>query len=234
MMKILWMQHVPFEGLGCIADWIEKKGHSVDLVRPFAGDPFPHPVSFDWLIVMGGPMSVNDRHIAWLQAEKEFLQKCIYGGKTVIGICLGAQLIAAALGSAVYPNVCKEIGWYPVKFYRPGFNGLVTKVFPEDLTVFHWHGDTFDPPPNSVLFAGSAACRHQAFFWGERVYGFQFHLEMTLQGAAHLIANCGDDMSGGDYIQTAAQILADDTRFDSLNRVMEAFLDALAEVSYTP
>src|SRR5690606_41801416 len=110
-LRIHCLQHVPFEGLGCIADWIKEKNHSLTISRLYLHDKFPETAAFDWLIIMGGPMSVyEEEKYPWLTKEKLFIKKAIDEGKTVTGICLGSQLIATALGAAVYPNGEKEIG----------------------------------------------------------------------------------------------------------------------------
>ncbi|MCK7557005.1 type 1 glutamine amidotransferase [Chitinophaga sedimenti] len=118
-MNIHYFQHVPFEGLGCIADWIDRKGHQVSVTRWYAGDAPPPHDQTDWLIIMGGPMGVYDAaQYPWLETEKAYIREAIQQGKRVLGICLGAQLIAAALGAKVYPNREKEIGWFPVHFEK--------------------------------------------------------------------------------------------------------------------
>ncbi len=116
-MKVHVLQHVPFEGLGSIDPWLASRGAEVAYTRFFQNDPLPSPGSMDLLVVMGGPMSVNDEgELAWLAPEKRFVRDAVESGVPVLGICLGAQLIASALGACVYPNRVKEIGWFP---FRP-------------------------------------------------------------------------------------------------------------------
>ena len=137
-----YLQHVAFEGLGSIAPWLETAGHTVSHTRFYETTALPDPTSLDLLVVMGGPMSVNDEaEFPWLAAETCFIRTVIDAGKPVLGICLGAQFIAAAMGAAVYRNPAKEIGWWPVQAETG--SGDVFR-FPPTATVFHWHGETFD------------------------------------------------------------------------------------------
>ena len=125
-MKIHYLQHVPFEGLGSIESALKEGGHSISVTRLFSDDPLPDISAFDWLIVMGGPMGIKDEdEYSWLRTEKEFIKKTIQTGKVVLGICLGAQLIAEVLGARVYKNKYREIGWFDINF-NPN---LLEKIF---------------------------------------------------------------------------------------------------------
>ena len=138
-------QHVPFEGPGSIEPWLAAEGFTVSCTRFFEAHELPGVEEVELLIVLGGPMSVNDEaDYAWLAPEKRYLRAFIEAGKPVLGICLGAQLIAAALGSRVYPNREKEIGWFPIEPVSSAGEELFS--FPGNQTVFHWHGETFDLP----------------------------------------------------------------------------------------
>jgi GMP synthase-like glutamine amidotransferase len=171
------LQHVPFEASGCIADWLARRGATVSHTRFFEDPQLPGIGGLDLVIAMGGPMSVNDEaELPWLVPEKAFLREAMRRGVPVLGICLGAQLIASALGARVYPNRQKEIGWFELEGI-PGDPGDFR--FPDRFTALHWHGETFDLPPGARRLAGSVACRNQAFQCGERVIGLQFHLEAT-------------------------------------------------------
>ena len=129
------------------------------------------------MILLGGSMSAND-NLSFIQREIEHVQVAVQAGKPVLGICLGAQLIAKALGSKVYRNAQTEIGWAPVTFTNAARNDPLFRGYDSEV-IFHWHGETFDLPEGASLLASSAACRHQAFRLGDRVYGLQFHLEVT-------------------------------------------------------
>lgn len=226
-MRVHWLQHVPFEGLGSIGPWLESRGARLTHTPFFEkGAKLPRLDDIDWLIVMGGPMSVNDEaDLPWLAEEKRFIAGAIAQSKIVLGICLGAQLIANALGAAVRRNPEREIGWFPVEpAGAPGADAL----FDGPTDVFHWHGEIFDLPEGATLLARSMACGHQAFSIGRRVLGLQFHLEMTVEGARALVGNCAADLEPAQFVQSRAEILGDAERFRRLNRHMTAVLDRLA------
>lgn len=223
-MRVQVLQHVPFEGLGSIHPWMDARGITVRTARLFEGSELPRPGEFDWLIVMGGPMSVNDEMAhPWLAPEKRLISQAIHAGKTVLGICLGAQLIASAVGARVFPNACKEIGWFPVRKTH-GADSEFAQVFGESQEVFHWHGDTFDLPRGAVSFLESDACAHQAFSIGSRVVGLQFHLETTPESAASLIQNSRGEIVPSSTIQTEQEMLTRPERFVRINRLMDAVL----------
>jgi GMP synthase (glutamine-hydrolysing) len=227
-MNIHYFQHVPFEGIGSIETWAASRRHSVSSIRLYAGDPIPCLEQLDWLIIMGGPMSVHDEaHNPWLIPEKRFIEAALKAGKVVIGICLGAQLVAQVLGAGVYRNEHKEIGWFPVHKTPEANTANVFKIFPEVLEAFHWHGETFDLPAGAVHPVRSAACEHQAFICDERVLGLQFHLETTRASASQLIRNCSDEIVEAPFIQTAGNMLSDQQRFDGINATMHGLLDQL-------
>lgn len=227
-MNIHFLQHVPFEGLASIRGWIERNGHKVTCTRLYAGDGFPHPDHVDFLIVMGGPMGVYDTdQFPWLIPEKTFIRLMLDAGKRALGICLGAQLIAAVLGARVYPNGQKEIGWFPLTKTADADTSALGRLLPERFDAFHWHGDTFDLPPGAVHLASTPVCRHQAYAIGERILGLQFHLETTPESAHALIEHCGDELVDGPTIQSAEQMLTDPARYTGLNRLMVSLLEGL-------
>ena len=230
-MHVAILQHVPFEGAGSIESWLQARGARQRLIPLHAGASLPEPQTFDLLIVLGGPMSVNDEaDYPWLQAEKQLLARVIDAGKPVLGICLGAQLMAAALGARVTPGAHKEIGWFPLQGHPVAEGDF---QFPEQITVFHWHGETFSLPAGARLLASSAACRHQAFQLGRRAIGLQCHLETTPQSAASLIAACRDELTAAPFIQDEASLLATPQRhYSAINQLMHTLLDYL--VAPTP
>ncbi|MEW8630062.1 MAG: gamma-glutamyl-gamma-aminobutyrate hydrolase family protein [Candidatus Thiodiazotropha sp.] len=230
-MRAHYLQHVPFEGLGSIEDWLLLSGYEITATRFFESPDLPKLEEIDLLIVMGGPMSVNDEHAyPWLAKEKNFIRSVIDAGKPVLGICLGAQLIAASLGSEIYPNSVKEIGWFPISAVKSIPDSLFR--FPEETTVFHWHGETFDLPSGAVCTAKSKGCQNQAFQFGRKVIGLQFHLETTASSANAIVENCRDELVDGEYIQTEKEILtASHARYRTINRLMADILHYLLENS---
>ena len=227
-----YLQHVPFEGLGSIATWLETAGHRLSHTRFYETAALPDPASIDLLVVMGGPMSINDEtEFPWLAAEKRFIRAVIEAGKPVLGICLGAQLIAGAMGATVYRNPLKEIGWWAVQ--ADNTSGDLFQ-FPPTATVFHWHGETFDLPPGAVRLARSEACANQAFQLGERVIGLQFHLETTPASAQAIVSHCGDELVPATWIQSETDILAADAaQFSAINGLMGAILAYLLRPAAT-
>jgi GMP synthase-like glutamine amidotransferase len=227
-MRAHYFQHVPFEGLGSIESWLLSNGYEVSCSRLFEFAIFPNLEDIDFLIVMGGPMSVNDEHeYAWLAAEKAFIRKAIEIGKPVLGICLGAQLIANCLGAKVYPNEHKEIGWFPVQSVNSDSPSLFQ--FPETIDVFHWHGETFDLPPNAGRFAKSEACANQGFQIGATVIGLQFHLETTAESAREIIDNCRDELIPSQWIQSESALLSVKSKsYQHINKLMGEILEYLA------
>lgn len=228
-MKLHSFQHVPFEDLGSIEAWAQDRGHSVTVTRFDLGDQPPAAEDIDWLVVMGGPMNIyeEDRY-PWLAAEKRAIAQAMQANKTVVGVCLGAQLIADVLGAKVVRNAYREIGWFPVTLTEAAVRSPVCVALPQTFTAFHWHGDTFELPAGATHIAASEGCRHQAFTYGERVVALQFHLESTAQSVARLIENCGDEIVPDRYVQEAGAMLAGAQRFNAINRIMEGLLDRLA------
>jgi GMP synthase (glutamine-hydrolysing) len=224
------LQHVPFEGPAYIGEWAGRHGHPVTGTALFKGETAPDPAGFDCLVVMGGPMGVDDvSQYGWLTPEKRFVEQAIRAGKQVLGICLGAQIIAQVLGARVFRNTEKEIGWYPVSRAEAAGTSPLGAAFPEEFQAFHWHGDTFDLPSGAVHLARSGACRHQAFSYGENTLGLQFHLETTRQSIDLLIENCGEELVPGTYIQGEEAIRRQSDRIAPSNELMETILEGISD-----
>lgn len=232
-MQIHYLQHVPFEGLGSIESWAVANGHSITVTRLYAGDPFPTLESFDMLIIMGGPMSIHDEfEYVWLKGEKWFINQVIESGKPVLGICLGAQLIAEVLGGIVHAGKDKEIGWFPVSLSNEFTATDLGQRFPKMTEVFHWHGETFTLPDGALRIGSSTACENQGFIFENRVIGLQFHLETTYESALSIIENSRDELVEGPYIQNENEMLGRAEHFSRNNRLMQVFLEHLeAQVS---
>lgn len=219
-MRIHSLQHVPFEDIGSMADDFRTRNYPVTTTHWYRGDAAPDVNSFDALIVMGGPMGIYDEAIhPWLANEKVLIKETIAAGKIVLGICLGAQLIADVLGAKVTCNAYKEIGWLPITINPAATNHPIAQVFTRNPNVFHWHGDTFALPPGAVHLASSEGCANQAYHYNDQVFGFQFHLETTPASAQALIEHCAEDIDGSRYTQSAKDILASNN-FAQINRAM--------------
>jgi GMP synthase (glutamine-hydrolysing) len=228
MIRIHLLQHVPFEPAGIIETWIKDKNHRLTKTEFFINDMLPEVSSFDWLIVMGGPMSIYEENkYPWLKKEKEFIKSAIRNKKVVIGICLGAQLTAKALGADVYPNKYKEIGWFRIRTTAHSAKYNLFSSFPKELNVFHWHGDTFDLPDDAVLMAESEGCKNQLFIWNERVIGLQFHLEITEELIRGMIENGKAELKKDTYVQLEDEILKRTGLIPQCNVIMEDFLNNL-------
>jgi len=222
-MKLHGLLHVPFEGLGIIKDWAHTRSAELSCTRLFADEDLPAVGAFDGLIVMGGPMGIYDHdEYPWLIAEKQLIKAAIDAGKTVLGICLGAQLIADVLGARVYPGPQKEIGWFPIQRAPDA-----PELLPEVLTAFHWHGDTFDLPAEALLLASSEACKNQGFIYNDRVVGLQFHMETTPESMEALIENGRGELLDAPCIQTAEKMRDGLSSLEHLHAAMRHVLDTL-------
>jgi GMP synthase-like glutamine amidotransferase len=225
-MKILCLKHIAFEGPAAIAVWAQQRGHELQVENVFQNAQLPSPETFDALLIMGGPMNAyEDAKYPWLAKEKNYIRSAIAAGKHVIGICLGAQLIAHALGAPVTSGLEKEIGWFTI--HRDA-DCPETAQLPDALRVLHWHGDTFALPQGARRIALSAACANQGFLYKERVLALQCHLEITPESLALLIAACSNELEAGPYIQTADAMLAEPVEsFQCMHTTLFEMLDVL-------
>ncbi len=215
-MKYLIIQHVDYESPGVILDWLRDRGFAHRIVRPALED-FPPPGEFHRLIVMGGPMGVGDVvKYPWLAREKEFIRAFMDSGGKVLGICLGAQLIAEALGAGVRSGVCDEFGWKEVKLTADARSSRYFHDFPESFPAFHWHSDAFEIPEGALNPASTDECPNQVVET-ERALGLQFHLEMTPDMVEEAIRITGRD----------AGSMRDEGVFDFMRAAMFKILERL-------
>lgn len=224
-MKVHIFQHVAFEGPAHIRTWAQMKGADITVTEFFEpGWSLPAPDEMDLLVVMGGPMGVHDDSAyPWLAVEKEFIRDCIRAGRRMVGVCLGAQLAADALGARVYPNAQKEIGWFPV--HKTSLPHPVLFDMAPTQNVLHWHGDTFDLPDGALHLAYSDACQNQAFIWKEQVLGLQFHMEMQPDDIEMLLANCYQETSADQpFIQSDTTIRDGIANADMLPPLLDSIL----------
>lgn len=204
-MRAYVFQHVPFEGLGCIQNWLDQNHYQTEYLRTYEDLSLPAIKDVDLLIILGGPMRVHEEDLyPWLKREKEFIRQMIASDKPLLGICLGAQLIASALGKKVLHNPEKEIGWLEIQ----GLPNLSsTFSFPEKVTVFQWHEDTFEIPDEATQLAFSIACQNQAFQLNQRTIALQFHLETTLETMEHLLESSGNQLvTKYPFVQSPAEM----------------------------
>ncbi len=234
-MRIHYLQHVPFEDLGSMEGYFLAHNHSISCTPLYKTAKFPLQRDFDLLIIMGGPMGVyEETTYPWLKKEKLFIEETIESDKPILGICLGAQLLADVLGARVYKNKFKEIGWFEIR-KSPQIKGhFLDRVFPEVMEVFHWHGDTFELPSDVKLIASSKACENQGFVLDNRIVGLQFHLETTYQGAQKLTYNCKDELvDDSPFVQSPEKILESRDRFTKINKMMSLFMEEFLRTNQT-
>jgi GMP synthase-like glutamine amidotransferase len=223
---------VPFEEAANIATWAREHRHAVTRTRLDEGEPLPDVGEIGLLAVMGGPMNVYQyRDYPWLRQEKAFLERAAAAGLPILGVCLGAQLLADVLGAKVVQNLHVEIGWFPVRLTPEARDSHLFKGLPSEFTAFHWHGDTFDTPPGTARLAESDACANQAFQYAGRVVGLQFHLEYTPDSIHAMLAHCGNELKTAPFIQTPDQILAGFERIGQTRKLLFALLDSMVQAA---
>ena len=224
-MKIHCIRHEPFEGLAYIEDWIQANHHELEYTLIFKNEALPKTIEFDMLIIMGGTASVyEESKFKWISEEKKFISKALQQSKKILGICFGAQILASVLGCRVYPGTHEEIGWFSVKFMKD----MLTRInfLPEEITSFHWHGDTFDIPPGALHLASSDCTPNQGFIMGNQVVALQFHPEMNQEAIHSLLSIAGSKLKPGPYVQSKEEIRREDYIKDN-NRLMLEFLEYL-------
>ncbi|MGP4862675.1 type 1 glutamine amidotransferase [Psychrobacter sp. T6-5] len=242
--RIHALYHVDFEELSYIKQWADSRGHRITVTRFYENDPLPAQDSFDWLVVMGGPMSIHDESdFQWLADEKSFIQQSINDGKTVIGVCLGAQLIADSLGAKVAPSGIKEVGWLPIQLTEQGLaHPLLADLPRNEFTVFHWHGDGFECPKGATPIAMSHSWANQGFIYQTPkhaeldtwVIGWQCHFEVTNKSMVDMVSHGQTYIQEAmidhpDSVQAADKILAiGDTYMADNNAWLSTMLDKLA------
>ncbi|MEZ5002910.1 MAG: type 1 glutamine amidotransferase [Chitinophagales bacterium] len=227
-MSLFCIQQVFFEGPNIIRDWAEERGHSFHLIKMFEAPELPNVDDVDGLVILGGPMNVHDEEeYPWLIKEKQFIRSCFDAGKPILGICLGAQLLAHILGAKVFKNQHKEIGWLPVQLDQSATKHPLFQGLKSDIITFQWHGDTFDLPENAVRIATSEACVNQGFIY-KNALALQFHPEMMPHRIKELAHYCGDELIDAPYIQTQEELL-DETYVEANHQWLKTVLDRFIE-----
>ncbi len=229
-MHIHYFQHDHFEDLGYIGDWATAHNFTTSVTRFDLKPEFPSMKDFDWLVVLGGKMGVNDSaQYPWIVAEIEFIKKAIHTGKNVIGICLGSQLVANALGAQVYKNTEPEMGFFPVIFNRNANDDNVFKHFPEELNVMHMHFDIFELPEGAVSMGASEVTPCQAFRFGNNVFALQFHFEITESNAPVFIREVTPEIVPGRLVQQPSEMLQNISNCRLNNQIFARILDGILQ-----
>ena len=219
-MKFAVLQHVGHEGPGTLDDWASSRGHTLEVRHPYRGDALPALDEIDALCLLGGPMSVLDP-LPWLEAERELIREAVEQRVPVLGICLGAQQIAVALGGRVERAPYPEVGWFPLTAAGDGLEQL-----PEtgaEFVGFHWHCDQFELPAGATLLARSEACVNQAFASGSAL-GMQFHLEVTPAWLLEL-TRFAEPVAPGPFVQPPESLI-DPSRCAAANTILSRLLDS--------
>jgi GMP synthase-like glutamine amidotransferase len=231
MKKIHWIQHVEFENLGYIQKWADQNEILTSVTRLWCNSRFPTIHPYDLLVITGGSMSTNDTgRYPWLNEEKRFIKNAIENNKPILGICLGAQILADVLGADVSTNKHKEIGWFPVKQVPNTKDKLKSKIqslLPEEFMAFHWHGETFNIPIEAEHIFESDACTNQGFIYKDNVIGLQFHLESTEVSINALINNCSTELVDDEYIQKGVHQLVDLNNIITSNKLVKTIIQDL-------
>lgn len=210
-MNIHILQHGKSEivGPGTIQEWAKEKKHKINTTRVDLNEPYPELNEFDFLIILGGVQGAyeEEKH-PWLKKEKNWIRYVIEQQKHVLGICLGAQLIAESMGGKAKKHSHKEVGWWPIKFVKQVNNHPLLKNIPDNKHFYQFHQDTFTLPSSGELLAYNHVCKNQAFSIGNRVLALQFHPEMTLENATSMIEELNETFNEeSSFIQNSKQII---------------------------
>jgi GMP synthase-like glutamine amidotransferase len=231
-MKIQVLQHSSINTLGTIEEYAKTKNHRLESTRFYETKSPPAIDSFDLLIIMGGPIGVYDyEENPWLREEKEFIKQAVEAGKPILGICLGAQLLADILGARVYENRQMEMGWFPVRASGYENKPEFLEGLPDEVTVFHWHGGTFDLPAGSVHLFESEGCKNQVFLYHGRIVALQFHPEVNEERIKSLIKRFGDDIADGPFVQEKKEMLGQRRYLAATKEFMFLILDKFGKMA---
>lgn len=219
-MHIHVFQHVDFENPGYIATWAKKHGYEMSFSRLWQEPVQKEKLdASDMLLIMGGPMGIFDYdQYSWLKKEKDAIAQYLASNKKVMGICLGAQLLADVMGAMVYAGKTQEIGWMPISFQNDD-------KLPSSLIVMHWHGDTFDIPFGAKRLASSELTPNQGFIYENRVLALQFHIEMTEESLAGMLEHCGGDLIKSEFVQSKDEVVEGKTFLTDCQTLLESWLD---------
>ncbi|MFK8113520.1 MAG: type 1 glutamine amidotransferase [Rubripirellula sp.] len=226
-MKVLVIQHSAADRSAAVGEFLDKHGHSTQTIRIDKQDPIPNTVDADVLMMFGGACSLTgEEPPSWVAREQELIRRYVDRQRRVLGICLGSQMLAAALGAGVRRNHEPEVGWHTVRQVNPT---ATASGLPDSMTVLQWHQDTFDLPSGATHLFESDACQNQAFCIDDRIFGFQFHLEANLKTCQVFLAVSSMPQREGSFVQTAPEITAGieqhlEQQTQNLNSFLQRFL----------
>lgn len=227
-MRIHCLLHAQFEGPGFFEIWAKERGYDFSCTSTYH-EKLPTPNEYDFLLIMGGPQSPRESdQFPYLRYEMELIQQSIKRNQWVLGVCLGAQLIAESYGAQTLKSPNKEVGVFPIQLTQEGKENPLLKDFPESLKVMHWHNDMPGLPEDAVTLANSLGCPRQIIQFAPRVYGFQCHMELMQSDIDQLITHCPEDLIAGKYIQTANQMLQEDLTLG--HQQLALFLDKFLSI----
>ena len=228
-MNILCITHADFESPGVIESWAKDKGYNFQISKAYKGEILPKADNFDFIIIMGGPQSpLHLDKDAYLIDEINLIKKFILQNKMVLGFCLGAQLIGEALGAKTQRSPEKEIGVYPITLTEKAITDPLLKGLPGNFPVTHWHNDMPGLLQDSTLLAYSVGCPHQIIRYKPMVYGFQCHLEITMDGIKTMIAAVAEDLKPSLFTQTKEILMSQD--YTSINNMMIELLNRFIQL----
>ena len=231
-MHLHYFQHNHFEDLGFIGDWAKNNNFTTSVTRFDLNPELPSIEDFDWLVIMGGAMGVSDAEkYTWIPEEIEFIKAAIHSGKIVIGVCLGSQMIASALGARIYKNSKPEMGFWPIKFSHQAQQDNVFRHFPENLEVMHFHFDTFTLTEGAILMAGSTVTPVQAFRYGKNVFALQFHSELTESNLPVFIKGLETEIIPGPLVQNPHEMLQKIKSCSINNEIFSKVLEEILQLS---
>lgn len=221
-MRINIIQHTPNERPGSILDWAHDRNHDVYIYHPYQFGYLPKVDETDMLVIMGGPMSVND-DIDWIESERDIIKELAQRDVPIFGACFGAQQLSKAFGGKITASPVKEVGWAPVYLKSDVIDGI-----PAELTAMHWHGETFKIPDNAELLFSSELLANQGFIIGHRIVGLQFHFELQTDNVREIVTNDFNYIDGSVFKQTKEDILAREVPKENKD-VMYTILDFISE-----
>ena len=228
-MHILCITHADFETPGIIEDWAKNRNHSFKIQKPYKGEVLAKIDEFDFLILKGGPQSPTKiEEFPYLNDEIVLAQNAISQNKKVLGFCLGAQIIGESLGAGTLRSPEKEVGVYPITLLPDAENDPVLKDLPTQFSVIHWHNDMPGLTDSAIVLAQSEGCPRQIVRYNQNTYGFQCHLEITLDGIKTMIDNVPEDLEPSKFTQTESDLLAQD--YESINHRMFNILDNFVQL----